>query len=130
MSTTLRRVVVTGMGIASCLGNDMDTVSAALRESRPGIRFLPDHAERGLRSQVGGAVDLDLDAVVDRKLERFMSDAPAYSYVSVRDALGGGGLPRRQPPGARPPPTAFSRGAPRLRTPASTRRKPAIRAPA
>ncbi len=96
MSTTLRRVVVTGMGIASCLGNDMDTVSAALRESRPGIRFLPDHAERGLRSQVGGAVDLDLDAVVDRKLKRFMSDAAAYSYVSLRDAIADAGLDEAQ----------------------------------
>jgi 3-oxoacyl-[acyl-carrier-protein] synthase-1 len=92
----LRRVVVTGMGIASCLGNDMDTVSAALRESRPGIRFLPDHAERGLRSQVGGAVDLDLEAVVDRKLKRFMSDAAAYSYVSLRDAIKDAGLDEAQ----------------------------------
>jgi len=85
-------VVVTGMGIASCLGNDLGTVSSALRESRPGIRFLPDHAERGLRSQVGGAVELDLDAVVDRKLKRFMSDAAAYSYVSLRDAIADAGL--------------------------------------
>ena len=92
MSTTLRRVVVTGMGIASCLGNDLGTVSLALRESRAGIRFLPDHAERGLRSQVGGAVDLDLDAVIDRKLKRFMSDAAAYSYVSLRDAIADAGL--------------------------------------
>jgi 3-oxoacyl-[acyl-carrier-protein] synthase I len=96
VSTTLRRVVVTGMGIASCLGNDMDTVSAALRESRPGIRFLPDHAERGLRSQVGGAVELDLDAVVDRKLKRFMSDAAAYSYVSLREAIKDAGLDEAQ----------------------------------
>ena len=96
MSTSLRRVVVTGMGIASCLGNDMDTVSAALRESRPGIRFLPDHAERGLRSQVGGAVDLDLEAAVDRKLKRFMSDAAAYSYVSLRDAMADAGLDEAQ----------------------------------
>ena len=92
MSTTLRRVVVTGMGIASCLGNDLGTVSLALRESRAGIRFLPDHAARGLRSQVGGAVDLDLDAVIDRKLKRFMSDAAAYSYVSLRDAIADAGL--------------------------------------
>ena len=92
MSTTLRRVVVTGMGIASCLGNDLGTVSSALRESRAGIRFLPDHAERGLRSQVGGAVDLDLDAVIDRKLKRFMSDAAAYSCVSLRDAIADAGL--------------------------------------
>jgi 3-oxoacyl-[acyl-carrier-protein] synthase-1 len=92
VSTPMRRVVVTGMGIASCLGNDLGTVSSALRESRPGIRFLPDHAERGLRSQVGGAVELDLDAVVDRKLKRFMSDAAAYSYVSLRDAIADAGL--------------------------------------
>jgi len=71
-------------------------VSTALRESRPGIRFLPDHAERGLRSQVGGAVDLDLDAVVDRKLKRFMSDAAAYSYVSLRDAIKDAGLDEAQ----------------------------------
>ena len=96
MSTTLRRMVVTGMGIASCLGNDLGTVSLALRESRAGIRFLPDHAERGLRSQVGGAVDLDLDAVIDRTLKRFMSDAAAYSYVSLRDAIADAGLDEMQ----------------------------------
>ena len=55
----MRRIAITGMGIASCLGNDLDTVSASLREGRSGIRFLPDHAERGLRSQVGGAVDVE-----------------------------------------------------------------------
>ena len=91
-STSMRRVVVTGMGIASCLGNDLDTVSAALREGRAGIRHLPEAAERGLRSQVGGAVQLDLDAAIDRKLKRFMSDAAAYSYVSMRDAIADAGL--------------------------------------
>jgi len=88
----MRRIAITGMGIASCLGNDLDTVSASLREGRSGIRFLPDHAERGLRSQVGGAVELDLEAVIDRKLKRFMSDAAAYSYVSMRDAIADAGL--------------------------------------
>ena len=87
-----RRIAITGMGIASCLGNDLDTVSASLRDSRAGIRFLPDHAEQGLRSQVGGAVELDLEAVIDRKLKRFMSDAAAYSYVSMRDAIADAGL--------------------------------------
>ncbi len=87
-----RRIAITGMGIASCLGNDLDTVSAALREGRAGIRLLPDSVERGLRSQVGGPVDLDLDAVIDRKLKRFMSDAAAYSYVSLRDAIADAGL--------------------------------------
>ena len=87
-----RRIAITGMGITSCLGNDLDTVSEALRESRAGIRVLPESVERGLRSQVGGPVDLDLDAVIDRKLKRFMSDAAAYSYVSLRDAIADAGL--------------------------------------
>ena len=91
-----RRIAITGMGIASCLGNDLDTVSASLRDSRAGIRFLPDHAEHGLRSQVGGAVELDLEAVIDRKLKRFMSDAAAYSYVSMRDAIADAGLDEAQ----------------------------------
>ena len=64
----MRRIAITGMGITSCLGNDLETVSLALRESRAGIRTLQDSVERGLRSQVGGAVDLELDAVIDRKL--------------------------------------------------------------
>ena len=91
-----RRIAITGMGIASCLGNDLDTVSASLRDSRAGIHFLPDHAEQGLRSQVGGAVELDLDAAIDRKLKRFMSDAAAYSYVSMRDAIADAGLDEAQ----------------------------------
>ena len=92
----MRRIAITGMGIASCLGNDLDTVSASLREGRAGIRFLPDHAEQGLRSQVGGAVELDLEAVIDRKLKRFMSDAAAYSYVAMRDAIADAGLDEAQ----------------------------------
>jgi 3-oxoacyl-[acyl-carrier-protein] synthase-1 len=85
-------VVVTGMGIASCLGNDLATVADSLRAGRAGIRHLPDAAESGMRSQVGGAVELDLDAAIDRKLKRFMSDAAAYSYLSLRDAIADAGL--------------------------------------
>ncbi len=92
----MRRIAITGMGITSCLGNDLDSVSAALRAGRSGIRLLPEAAERGLRSQVGGAVDLDLDAVIDRKLKRFMSDAAAYSYVAMRDAIADAGLSDEQ----------------------------------
>ncbi len=92
----MRRVVITGMGITSCLGNDLDTVSAALREGRPGIRNLPDHAEAGLRSHVGGNVELDLDAQIDRKLKRFMSDASAYAYIAMRDAIADAGLDESQ----------------------------------
>jgi 3-oxoacyl-[acyl-carrier-protein] synthase-1 len=92
----MRRVVITGMGITSCLGNDLDTVSSALREGRAGIRALPDHAEAGLRSHVGGNIELDLDAQIDRKLKRFMSDASAYAYIAMRDAIADAGLDATQ----------------------------------
>ncbi|MCR6496577.1 beta-ketoacyl-ACP synthase I [Thermomonas sp. S9] len=92
----MRRVAITGMGITSCLGNDLDTVARALREGISGIRTLPDAVERGLRSQVGGAVQLDLEAAIDRKLKRFMSDAAAYSYLALRDAIADAGLEEGQ----------------------------------
>ncbi|MEO8803999.1 MAG: beta-ketoacyl-ACP synthase I [Rudaea sp.] len=88
----MRRVVVTGMGIVSCLGNAMDTVSTALRELRSGISFIPEYLARGLRSQVAGVPQIDLDAAIDRKLKRFMGDAAAYAYVAMRDAIADAGL--------------------------------------
>ena len=87
-----RRVVVTGMGIVSCLGNDLSTVTDALRASRSGIRFVPEYAELGLRSQVAGVPEIDLDAAIDRKQKRFMGDAAAYATVSMRDAMADAGL--------------------------------------
>src|SRR6478672_928466 len=87
-----KRVVVTGMGVVSCLGNDAATVTAALRDLRPGIRFIPEYAELGLRSQVAGVPEIDLEAQIDRKLKRFMGDAAAYAYVSMRDALADAGI--------------------------------------
>lgn len=88
----MRRVVVTGMGIVSCLGNDQDSVSRALREGRAGIRHVAEYEQLGLRSQVAGVPDIDLEALIDRKLKRFMGDAAAYSYVSMRDAIADAGL--------------------------------------
>ena len=92
----MRRVVITGMGITSCLGNDLDTVSSNLRAQRAGITRLEDHAEIGMRSQVGGRVDIDLDAQIDRKLKRFMSEAAAYAYIATRDAIAHAGLSEEQ----------------------------------
>ena len=91
-----RRVVVTGMGIVSCLGNDAATVTASLRDLRAGIRFIPEYAALGLRSQVAGVPDIDLDATIDRKLKRFMGDAAAYAYVAMRDAIADAGLSDEQ----------------------------------
>jgi 3-oxoacyl-[acyl-carrier-protein] synthase-1 len=89
----MRRVVVTGMGIVSPLGNDAPTVAGALREGRSGLRAMPEYSELGLRSQVAGVCDIDLEAAIDRKLKRFMGDAAAYAYVSMRDAIADAGLP-------------------------------------
>ncbi|MGY3039449.1 3-oxoacyl-[acyl-carrier-protein] synthase-1 [Rhodanobacter sp. TND4EL1] len=92
----MRRVVVTGMGIVSCLGNDLETVTGALRDGRSGIRAMPEYAELGLRSHVAGVPNIDLEAVIDRKLKRFMGDAAAYAYVSMRSAMEDAGLDAEQ----------------------------------
>ena len=88
----MRRVVITGMGIVSCLGQDLDSVSATLKEGKSGIRFNPSYAEMGLRSHVSGSVDIDLDAAIDRKVKRFMGDAAAYAYLSMQQAIADAGL--------------------------------------
>ena len=88
----MRRIAITGLGITSCLGNDADTVSAALREGRSGIRHIPQYAELGFRSQVGGAPEIDLDAQIDRKQKRFMGDAAAFAHIALRDAIADAGL--------------------------------------
>ncbi|UXI70484.1 beta-ketoacyl synthase N-terminal-like domain-containing protein [Tahibacter amnicola] len=88
----MRRVVVTGFGIVSCLGNTADAVVRCLRDGISGIRAVPEYAERGLRSCVAGIPQIDLEAAVDRKRRRFMGDAAAYAYVAMRDAVADAGL--------------------------------------
>ena len=92
MGAANRRVVVTGFGIVSCLGNDAASVSESLRAGRAGIRFIPEYAELGLRSHVAGVPVIDLDAAIDRKQKRFMGDAAAYAAVAMRDAMLDAGL--------------------------------------
>ena len=87
-----RRVVVTGMGLVSCLGNDRGSVTESLRAGRSGITFVPEYAELGLRSHVAGAPKIDLAEQIDRKLKRFMGDAAGYAYVAMRDAIADAGL--------------------------------------
>jgi 3-oxoacyl-[acyl-carrier-protein] synthase I len=87
-----RRVVITGLGVVSCLGNSRDAVLESLKDGRSGIRFNETFQERGLRSQVSGSVDLDLSEHIDRKVRRFMGDAAAYAYVAMRDAIQDAGL--------------------------------------
>ena len=88
----MRRVVVTGMGLVSCLGNDLDKVETALRQGRSGVRPVPEYAELGLRSCVAGIPNVVDEPPVDRKLRRFMGDAPLYAYHAARRAVAGAGL--------------------------------------
>ncbi len=89
----MKRVVITGMGIVSCLGNDQTTVSDSLRHSKSGISFREDYAEMGFRSQISGRPDIDLAEEIDRKKLRFMGAAAAYAYISMRDAIADAQLP-------------------------------------
>ncbi len=91
-----RRVVVTGMGIVSCLGNDLDTVSSALRELRSGISTNPEQVEIGMRSHVAGMPQVDLQATIDRKKLRFMGEAAAYAYLAMGSAIEDAGLSPEQ----------------------------------
>ncbi len=92
----MKRVVVTGMGIVSCLGNDKDTVLDALKEGRSGIKFQETYKEMGFRSHLAGSVDIDLKELIDRKTLRFMGEAAAYAYVSMDQAIKDSGLTEEQ----------------------------------
>jgi 3-oxoacyl-[acyl-carrier-protein] synthase-1 len=85
----MRRVVVTGMGLVSCLGNDKQTVTESLREGRSGITFNEEFKAIGLRSHVSGSVDINLSEHVDRKHLRFMGDAASYAYIFFLETISG-----------------------------------------
>jgi 3-oxoacyl-[acyl-carrier-protein] synthase-1 len=88
----MRRAVITGMGVVSCLGNDVDSVTSALREGRSGIRPMPIYREMGMKSQIAGQIDLDPSEIIDRKYLRFMSTAAVYGYVAMQQAITDSGL--------------------------------------
>ena len=82
-----RRVVITGLGIASCLGNTKKDVTDSLYHSRSGIKFNQDYQDKGLRSLVSGSVSLDFDALIPRKARRFMADSACYAYYAMQQAI-------------------------------------------
>lgn len=93
----MRRVVVTGMGIVSSLGNNKSEVLDSLREGRSGITYQPEYAERGLRSHVAGSIkNLNVEELIDRKLMRFMAKGHAYSWLAMQEAIQDAGLPAEQ----------------------------------
>jgi 3-oxoacyl-[acyl-carrier-protein] synthase-1 len=90
--TMTRRVVVTGIGIISCLGKDADSVTDSLRLGRSGISFQQDYVDIGMKSHVAGSIDIDLSEHIDRKKLRFMAPAAAYAYLSMEQAITDAGL--------------------------------------
>ena len=88
----MRRVVVTGMGIVSSIGNNTQEVVSSLREGRSGVVKADEYEKLGFRSQVHGSLKIDLDATVDRRARRFMGDGAAYAWLSMQQAIGDAGL--------------------------------------
>ena len=88
----MRRVVITGIGITSSIGNDAEEVKASLKSGRSGIVPAPDYAELGFRSQIHGTVKMDVADHVDRKRLRFMGEGAAYAVISMEQAIADSGL--------------------------------------
>ena len=88
----MRRVVITGIGIISSIGNSAQEVTASLREGKSGISFSPDYAEHGFRCQVHGAPQIDLAEQIDKRQLRFMGDGAAYNFLAMQQAIADAGL--------------------------------------
>jgi 3-oxoacyl-[acyl-carrier-protein] synthase I len=89
---SMRRAVITGLGIVSSIGINKEEVTASLKEGRSGITFSEEFEQAGMRSHVWGKVDINLDDVIDRKIKRFMGDAAGYAYVAMQQAIDDSGL--------------------------------------
>ena len=92
----MRRVVVTGIGIVSCIGNDQETVVDSLKNLKSGITKAEEYEEYGFRSLVHGKPKINLEELIDRKILRFMGDGAAYNYISMKDAINDSNLNENQ----------------------------------
>ena len=88
----MKRVVVTGLGIVSSIGNNSTEVIDSLKEGRSGLSFSQVYADLGFRSHVHGAINIDLDEAIDRKVKRFMGDGAAFNYIAMQQAIADSGL--------------------------------------
>ncbi|MCI4663299.1 MAG: beta-ketoacyl-ACP synthase I [Neomegalonema sp.] len=88
----MRRVVVTGMGIVSSIGSSTEEVTESLRTGRSGISFAPEYAELGFRCHVHGKPTADVEALVDKRIRRFMGDGAAWNYIAMKQAIADSGL--------------------------------------
>ena len=83
----MRRSVITGIGIVSCIGRNKSEVLESLNMGRSGISFNESYKEIGMKSHVSGSIDINTSDLIDRKILRFMGDASAYSYLSMQEAI-------------------------------------------
>jgi 3-oxoacyl-[acyl-carrier-protein] synthase-1 len=88
----MKRVAVTGLGIVSSIGNNRNEVVDSLKQGRSGITFAKVYEDLGFRSHVHGAINIDLDALIDRKIKRFMGDGAAFNYIAMQQAIDDSGL--------------------------------------
>ena len=88
----MRRAVITGLGIVSCLGNNRKSVTNSLRNGISGLQFRQDFADMGLRCNVGPNLDIDIKQHIDRKILRFMGESGAYAYIAAKSAIADAGL--------------------------------------
>lgn len=92
----MKRVVVTGIGIVSSLGNNKSEVTESLRSGKTGVRFSPEYAELGFRSHVHAPVTIDTEELIDRKIRRFMGEGAAYNFLAMEEAIADAGLVESQ----------------------------------
>jgi len=92
----MKRVVITGLGIVSSIGNNRAEVTESLKSGKSGIEFCEKYAELGFRSHVHGPIRLNLEELIDRKLKRFMGDAAAFAYLAMKEAIEVSGLSEDQ----------------------------------
>ncbi len=88
----MRRVAVTGIGILSSIGVNKNEVLDSLKQGKSGIEYREDFAEMGLKSQIAGSININLNEHIDRKLKRFMSDGIAFNYLAMKEAIDDSGL--------------------------------------
>ena len=88
----MRRVVITGLGIVSCLGNNQEEVHQSLLNSKSGISYAEEYKEHNLKSHVHGKPNIKLEDHIDRKTIRFMGSGSAYNYIAMKEAIQDSGL--------------------------------------
>jgi 3-oxoacyl-[acyl-carrier-protein] synthase-1 len=88
----MRRVVITGLGIVSCLGNNQEEVHQSLLNSKSGISYAEEYKEHNLKSHVHGKPNIKLEDHIDRKTIRFMGSGSAYNYIAMKEAIEDSGL--------------------------------------